>query len=76
MDILTLRAEIVGRLIERRMPDGSIVYKETALSAGTLLGGQVFGRQWFIASATTRQRHQCFIRWGRQSRWRTTTARP
>jgi len=25
-------------------------YKETALSAGTALGGQVFGRQWFIAS--------------------------
>jgi hypothetical protein len=27
-----------------------IDYKETALSAGTALGGQVFGRQWFIAS--------------------------
>src|SRR6516225_6694240 len=25
-------------------------YKETALSAGTALGGQVFRRQWFIAS--------------------------
>ena len=25
-------------------------YKETALSAGIALGGQVFGRQWFIAS--------------------------
>ena len=24
-------------------------YKETALSAGTPLGGQVFGQQWFIA---------------------------
>ena len=26
-----------------------IDYKETALSAGTPLGGQVFGQQWFIA---------------------------
>src|SRR5215471_4508338 len=43
--------------------------------AGTSLGGQVFGRQWFIASMPTTRYISVSFAVGRQSRWRTTTTK-